>query len=545
MKRLVFVSFLLITFCGYAQKVITIVPKQQVVVGTAFQVQYVITDPTNLLNIVPPAFDSVKLVSGPNYYKGNTAIDGKEEPIENITYTLVALHTGIVPIKGITAQFKNGTEQKGDDATITVVFPPQASYNVHSSYTDISLYAPTSKADLQKLIDENLFIKVNVSKKECYVGEPIVATFKLYSRLQSSSEAVKSPGFYGFSVLDMLDINEAHSAVETINNKVFNTSILRQVQLYPEQAGRLTIDKMYLHNEIEFDDPANKTKKTKVEKDLISNPVVITVKPLPAKQPDYYTGAVGNFTIEAHLEKDKIAANGQGKLLVTVSGKGNFTQFSQPSVQWQKGIDSFDPSITDELNKNIAPISGKRTYAFGFTTDSIGDYTLPPISFAFFDAASSSFKTISTDSLRLEVTKAHRSFINVNKAIFRKPGNYLWLIIPLLLVIVILFIILNPARKKKTVPEIKPVAEPKPTYLQRIEVLDLDQLTDKQSCLEFQKILRDFINEHNLKLSLQQLQEINSMQSDCQLMIYSNVNTEGKKEEVRRRMVELFQSVRE
>jgi hypothetical protein len=545
MKWLVFVSLLLLAFCGYAQKVLTIAPKQPVVVGTAFQVQYIVTDPTNLLNTISPAFDSVKLVSGPNYYKGNTTIDGKSEPIENITYTLVALHTGVVPIKGITAQYKNGSEQKSTDAAITVVFPPQASYNVRSSYTDISLYAPASKADLQKLINENLFIKVNVSKKICYVGEPVVATFKLYSRLQSSSEAVKSPGFYGFSVLDMLDINEAHTAVETINNKVFNTSILRQVQLYPEQASALTIDKMYLHNEIEFDDTTDKNKKTRVEKDLVTNPVIITVKPLPAKQPDFYTGAVGNFTIEAHLEHDKIASNEQGKLLVIVSGKGNFTQFGQPSFQWQRGIDSFDPSITDELNKNTAPISGKRIYVFGFTADSSGSYTLLPISFAFFDAATSSFKTISTDSLRLEVTKAHRDLINVNKAIFQRPANYLWVLIPIALVLMIFFFVFKPAKKKEPEIKIKPVAESKPTYTQLIKSLDLDQLTDKQSCLEFQKILVNFLNEHNLNLTSHQKQEINIIQNDCQLMIYSNLNTEGKKEEMKKRILDLFQSFEE
>jgi hypothetical protein len=43
-----------------------------------------------------------------------------------------------------------------------------------------------------------------VDRRTCFVGEPVVATFKLFSRLQSKSEIIKNPGFYGFSVNDMI-----------------------------------------------------------------------------------------------------------------------------------------------------------------------------------------------------------------------------------------------------------------------------------------------------------------------------------------------------
>ena len=96
------------------------------------------------------------------------------------------------------------------------------------------------------------------------------------------------------------------------------------------------IDEMQLQNVIEFDDSLT-SRKIKVEKLLASNPVEITVKPLPLTRPAGYIGAVGQFAITADLPNPKFEANTPGKLIVTINGKGNFIQFGPPTIQWPKG----------------------------------------------------------------------------------------------------------------------------------------------------------------------------------------------------------------
>src|SRR5579875_2338400 len=164
--------FLFLLNHAAAQKIQTIVPKQ-VTEGTAFQIQYIVTEPSNLISVNPPAFDSLQLVSGPNYYHGNTIIDGKLQPIKNIAYTVVCPKIGKLKINGITANFKNAPEQKSNDVFIIVVAAPNASFKASSSYTDVSLFEPSSKADIDKLISDNLFVKAEVDRTTCYVGEPV------------------------------------------------------------------------------------------------------------------------------------------------------------------------------------------------------------------------------------------------------------------------------------------------------------------------------------------------------------------------------------
>lgn len=521
-----------------AQKIQTIVLKQ-VTQGTAFQIQYVVTEPSNLISVNAPAFDSLQLVSGPNYYNGNATVDGKLQPIKNITYTVVCSKIGKLKINGITANFKNAPEQKANDVFITVVAAPNASFKASSSYTDVSLFEPSSKADIDKLISDNLFVKAEVDRTTCYIGEPVVVTFKLFSRLQSTSEVINAPGLYGFSVIDVLNINAAHQSVETINGKVFNTSILRKVQLYPEQAGKLTIDAMQLNNEIEFDDSLGRNNK-KVEKEIASAPVIITVKSLPAKKPENYTGAVGQFSIDAHFAKSQLPLNEQGKLIFTISGKGNFIQFSPPIIQWPKGMDVSEPVVSDSIDKTITPTAGKRIYEYNFTVDSTTDYHLPPISFSFFDLQSNTFKTVTTDALTLKVTNAiekPEADYTTNK---KRNRVLFWIIIAVLLACS-LFFILKKKKTKKPKTEVVPILPLQTNFTEKLSQLDLETISDKQACIEMQKLINQIILERNLNSS--QAKELQSIKNDCQLIIYSDISSEEKRFEIKNRLLQALQNI--
>lgn len=541
MKRLVWILlYCAVCMVVEAQKVQTIVPKDPVVLGTAFQVQYVITDPTDLAGTSTPIFDSFQVVSGPNHYKGNAVIEGRLQSIENITYTLVPNRLGTLTVKGITANFKNGTEQKSSDAAVSILPQPRASFSSRSSFTDVSLYSPASKSSLQKIISENLFIRVDVDKRTCYEGEAIVATFKLYSRLQSSSEALKSPSFYGFSVLDMLNINEAHTAVETINGKVFNTSILRKVQLFPQQPGKLTIDGMYVQNEIEFDDSSSgTTHKVSLEKELVSEPVVITVKSLPVKKPSFYTGAVGSFMLDVKLNNPAPEAGRQGKLLVTIKGKGNFIQFSPPLIQWPQTFEFFDPVIRDETNKLAVPVEGEREYEFDFVSDTTGQFTIPPVVFSYFDPSSDSFRTLSSDPIVINISNKKTVDLLTAENVKGHPA-IVWIIALLALLAIILFAIKFRLKKRQPLKAQPAEQNDKPSFIQLLKELNVDSLTTQQTCSEVAKILVAFAKENHEHLTEKQKQELAAIRNDCQMMMYAEMNEAIAKEEIRERALKIL-----
>jgi hypothetical protein len=279
-------------------------------------------------------------------------------------------------------------------------------------------------------MQRNLFMKVLVDKRECYVGEPVTAVFKLYSRLESKSDIVKNPGFYGFTVQDMINLGDKISVVESVHGKKFDVHIVRKVQLYPLRPGVFNIDAMEVQNQVEFsrsvvsrkteqeivegvfkdEDHEQKLNTVLLENSMKTDPVAITVKPTPQKdKPEEYTGATGNFKIAATVNNKDLGKNEEGDLLVTISGIGNFTQLAAPVIEWPAGVEGFNPTVRDSLNTDHSPLSGKRVFYYRFVSARPGNYTLPAISFSFFRPDSNKYKTITTEPVTVSVSKKEKT----------------------------------------------------------------------------------------------------------------------------------------
>jgi hypothetical protein len=291
-----------------------------------------------------------------------------------------------------------------------------------------------------------------VDKRNCFVGEPVLATFKLYSRLESKSDIVKNPGFYGFTVHDMVNLSDKQVATENVNGKAFDVHTIRKVQLYPLQAGIFTIDAMEVRNNIEFSrSTVNKKTEQEIVEGVLGNnesdekkgnteafessmstePVTIDVKPLPDKtKPISFDGATGLFTISADAVKNKLSRDEGDMLEITISGKGNFVQLNAPAVQWPKGMEGFEPSIKDSLDKSTTPLTGSRTYRYPFVSATAGAYTIPAIIFSFFNPDSGNYKTITTGVLQVKVDNKKVDAANINQGKIKTTAikNNFWVI---------------------------------------------------------------------------------------------------------------------
>jgi hypothetical protein len=258
------------------------------------------------------------------------------------------------------------------------------------------------------------------------VGEPIVATYKLYSRLSSESRVTKRPSLNGFSVYDMIDPNSDAVSVEKLNGKAFTVHIIRKTQLIPLQAGTIDLDPVEVENTVHFVKGARQERRRsgnalrdlfdqlsdnndmgpEVDENITldTKPLAITVKPLPEEnKPANYNGAVGKFSIEASVTNKNIAAREETTLHVLVKGKGNLPVINAPQVSFPSGIEAFDPTAKEEVNKTVAPMSGSKSFDYVFTPRVPGHYTIPAINFPYFDPSSQSYKVAGTEPLDIQV----------------------------------------------------------------------------------------------------------------------------------------------
>ena len=225
----------------------------------------------------------------------------------------------------------------------------------------------------------------------------------------------------------MIDPASDVSTVENVNGKSFTVHIIRKAQLIPLQAGTIDLDPVEIDNTVHFvkADGHQRHRSSNPLQDLLdrfsdedvlgnhveqnisleSKPVAVIVKPLPIeKRPDNFNGAVGQFTIQASVDKKNISAEDAAVLKLTVKGSGNLSVVNAPPVQWPAGVESYAGTTKEEINKTIAPLAGSKTFEFNFIPSGPGKYTIPSISFPYFDPATASYKTTSTPPFEIDVT---------------------------------------------------------------------------------------------------------------------------------------------
>lgn len=458
-KLLLFLVFLIADVLhntSFAQANFTaICPQKKIGKNDFLQVQFKVEHAANVESIDPPSFKNFSVVSGPNQESGMTSINGKTDQYVSISFLLKPISPGKFTIAPATAK-ADGKEFQSNSLNVEVTnssstssasnnsansSPAFGGGNSLSPFANLNFDFPTAPAthqfddyilkkgeNVNDKVKKNLFIKLDVGKTSCYVGEPIVASYKLYTRLRSESTITDAPSFNGFSVSEMELNNNNSAGVEKYNGRDYNVYTLRKVQLYPLQAGTITLDPVIADNKVNFikaeyagsqrgdmffDMMQNFADATSPSDAIIeqhvtlqSKPVEITVKPLPDEnKPADFKGSVGNFTIQSSLQKNNITTDDAGNLKIVISGAGNIQLLNAPKIIWPQGMDGYDAKITDGIDKFSVPMKGSKTFTYPFTVSKAGTYTIPTVSFSYFDPALATYKTLFTQPLVVTITK--------------------------------------------------------------------------------------------------------------------------------------------
>lgn len=445
--KIAFFLFFFIAFFAaqksFAQiKFSAICPETKIGKNDLVQVQFKIENATHVETIIPPSFKNFNIVSGPNQQSGMSNINGKMDQYIAISFFLQPKSTGKFTIGSATARADGGNFYSDPvSIEVTNASAPPLNNNQGNSLSPFGNFSfdlptrPTHQFDdyilktgenSEEKIKKNLFVKLDVSKTDCFVGEAITASYKLYTRLRSESTITDAPSFNGFSVSD-LAVND-NVNIEKYNGRPFNVYVLRKVQLYPMQPGKITLDPVVANNRVTFLKgdyagsqsgdiffemlenfaEAASPQNTVVDEmiTLKSQPVTVTVKPLPAKNvPKNFKGAVGNYTISASLDKNNITTDDEGILRVVLGGQGNIQLVNSPKITWPEGIDGFDAKLKDDIDKDAVPMKGSKTFTFQFLVNKAGKYKIDSISFSYFDPAFASYKTIWTKALDVQVNE--------------------------------------------------------------------------------------------------------------------------------------------
>lgn len=450
MLHRVFVSvivFLSLSVTAFAQEIIfsANASSNKIGIQDRVQVNYTIKNVNDLGGFSRPDFDGFRIAGGPMQSYQN--INGRSSV--SIIYVLQPARKGTLSIPGAKVSIDGKTYQSNSlqiqvvDGSLT---PRRPQRNMQDPYAgaDDDPFAQMDQSMQQMMqqqqaiieemqrrqrammdayqnqygsnqqlspdeINKYLYIKAEVDNTHPYVGQQVNVNYKVYTRVNLnilSGYITKLPSLNGFWSEDYQLQQPMRPSIEYIQGVPYAVTLIKKTAIFPQQSGRLELDPATATCEF----PSGKYK-------ISSAPVYINVKPLPTNnQPASFTGAVGNFTVNATLDKTELTTDDVGTFTFTVSGSGNIKLIDNPKINFPAELGAYDPQIIDTVTSRNPTITGKKIFAYSFNPQRPGEYTIPPVAFSYYDAGAEQYKTINTQPFKIKVKEGSHYNDNIAKS---------------------------------------------------------------------------------------------------------------------------------
>lgn len=424
MKRLATILTLIALSLGLnAQNTIKVQAPNVVAADEQFNISFIIEGEDSPSDFQWDAGDSFQLVWGPQ--KGSstsiTIVNGKRTKSSQFTYTyvLLPLKSGTFSIPEATATI-NGKRITSQQKSIEVVSGGSSSQNRPSSGSGSAQSGQQQSAATGEIPQDDLFLRLSLSRTNVVVGEPVTATLKLYQRVNIAGfEDAKFPAFNGFWSQEVVAPSNIEFERESYNNAIYNTAVLRSWVLIPQQAGDISIDPAELvclvnvrvssgrSNSI-FDSFFQDDYRT-IRKRVTSSAYKVHVSKLPAGAPASFGGGVGSFTMNASISKDSLKTHDAASLIVTVSGTGNVSLLEAPKINFPPDFEVYDVKVSESTDKSRGRTSGSKTFEFPFIPRSHGIFEIGPVEYSFYDINAGKYTTLSSGTMTVNVAKGNES----------------------------------------------------------------------------------------------------------------------------------------
>jgi len=396
------------TLASMAQASLEILPPRAVTEGGKFNVTVRLKNGDGKPKA--PEIPNCKLLyeGGTSTQQSITFSGGRQESLYIVDYTYVyqALKAGTVTIPSVSVN--SGGKQLTSNTVQLTILPPDKNSPAQGNADSRQQY-PQHAEDI-KISPEDMFIRVHLNRTQVYEQEPIVATVKIYSKLNISAfRTLNQPTFEGFFSEELPVSREP--AYEHINGNNYTSLELRKVILYPQKTGKLNIESgkyeltlvQYITRQIGF----GFVDRVPVEKPVNteSNSATVNVIPLPSPKPESFYGAVGLFTAQAEMTPLELRTNEASSYILTVKGTGNLKYLTTPKLDLPDGFDSFTPKTDIDAKFTGSDMSG--TYAVNYTVvpQHPGNFTIPASKFSYFNPKDKSYHTIDLPAFSMKVAQ--------------------------------------------------------------------------------------------------------------------------------------------
>jgi hypothetical protein len=255
-----------------------------------------------------------------------------------------------------------------------------------------------SSANGRKQAD--IFLTADVDKKEVYVGEQTLFTFRLYSSVNIRDAQLTLPVFKDFISEELFKDRKYEVELQGRRYAVNEWKFA----LFPTKAGKIgtgaasvtgsvpVATKFSPFEDAPFFTPFRFSSKPKTFR---APNVEIQVKPLPTPPPGF-TGLVGKYNLASSFSPDQLKVGDTAYLKIELSGNGNIQAANLPDLKRQDFFKIYPSKPEVDLKKSSEGLSGKKTFNYALVAEQPGGATIPPLEINYFNPESGEYENLST-----------------------------------------------------------------------------------------------------------------------------------------------------
>ena len=381
--------------------------------GQPFRVEFTVDAEPERNSFRAPSFEGFDVIAGPSYSTGHSVqfMNGRQTSSYNctITYVLLPSEAGTFTI-GAASISVDGRNYTTQPTPIEIVEERGNTNQDNNKGEAANNKGQATGSPDSRIAPDDILLRLKISDTDVYKGESIRASLMLYTRVPIAGiESLTMPQLNGFWSQE-LQVDNTPSR-EEYNGRVYETYKINELLLSPQQSGTLTIPAAQMTVQAQvvvqngrYDPFFGGRQVYNISREVSSPSINITVHDFPAGAPASFNGAVGSFTMQSTLPTATIEANSSDRIELTISGTGNLKFITAPRIALPESFEIYDTRIMENISAQQSGTSGSITYTYPFVARSAGEFVIPPVEFTFFNPATESYITCSTEQFTITVT---------------------------------------------------------------------------------------------------------------------------------------------
>ena len=256
-----------------------------------------------------------------------------------------------------------------------------------------NLFPDPFQSTKKTLIKFQLFL----DKQSAYLGEMVLADWVFFSSAERMRYQIeRTPTLKGFWREELVapSATTVFLGTEVIDNVLYRKELLNSYALFPVETGDLEIDSYT----VRFMDLLSFTGRGIIKS---TAPKLLPVKPLPSEGRGDFSGAVGDFNVQASLNGMETQTGQPLSYKLRFEGRGAVRDIQPPDIPFPFSVKAYPPAE----KSHFSPEKSWREFEFLLIPEKAGTITIPSFFLTTFHPKSGKYRNHAIPSLSFKVTE--------------------------------------------------------------------------------------------------------------------------------------------